>query len=245
MDISKLSHGAKLVLGGTIAFLLLSFFSWFHYTGPGKDQIEALGGDTGITMWHGVGWIAGLLAIALVVWQAIRLANIELEIGVTPSMVTAALAVLMALFAIIRFLDKPGGDFVGRTFWAWIAIGLAIAVLVGAWMNMQAAGEGLSDIKGSLAAGAGAATAAAKSASAPKADVAEPAAAGRSVDDAPGAVDEAAEATGAAAAAPAAAAEAVSETATDASDAVPGAADQAVETASDATTDAVDDAPRP
>ncbi len=181
MDISKLSHGAKLVLGGTIAFLLLSFFSWFHYTGPGSDQAEALGIDTGFSMWHGVGYLAGLFAIALIVWQAIRPANIELEIGVTPSMVTAALAVLMALFAIIRFLDKPGGDFVGRTFWAWLAIALAIAVLVDAWMNMKAAGEGLSDIKGSLAAGAGAATAAAKSASAPKPDAAEPAAPAPSV----------------------------------------------------------------
>ena len=51
---------------------------------PGADEIEAVGADTGVTMWHGVGWIAGLLAIALIVWQAIRLANIELEIGVTP-----------------------------------------------------------------------------------------------------------------------------------------------------------------
>jgi hypothetical protein len=33
-----------------IAFLLFSFFSWFHYTGPGADQINALGGDTGITI---------------------------------------------------------------------------------------------------------------------------------------------------------------------------------------------------
>ena len=107
--LAELSHGAKVVLGAAIAFLLFSFFSWFHYTGPGADQINALGGDTGITMWHGVGWIAGLLAIALIVWQAIRLANINLEVGVTPSMVTAALSVLLVIFAVIRFLDKPGG----------------------------------------------------------------------------------------------------------------------------------------
>ena len=164
MDISKLSHGAKVVLGGTIAFLIFSIFSWFHYTGPGKDQIEAIGGDTGITMWHGIGWLAGLLAIALVVWQAIRLANIELEIGVTPSMVTAALAVLMALFAVIRFISKPGGDFVGRTLWAWIGVVLALVVVAGAWLNMQAAGESLADVKDKLTSGAAAATAAAKSA---------------------------------------------------------------------------------
>jgi cation transport ATPase len=152
--LAELSHGAKVVLGAAIAFLLFSFFSWFHYTGPGADQINALGGDTGITMWHGVGWIAGLLAIALIVWQAIRLANINLEIGVTPSMVTAALAVLLVIFAVIRFLDKPGGDFVGRTFWAWLCLVLAIVVVVGAWMNMRAAGEGLADIRSQMSSAA-------------------------------------------------------------------------------------------
>ena len=145
--LAELSHGAKVVLGAAIAFLLFSFFNWFHYTGPGADQINALGGDTGITMWHGVGWIAGLTAIALIVWQAIRLANIDLEIGVTPSMVTAALSVLLVIFAVIRFIDKPGGDFVGRTFWAWLCLVLAIVIVVGAWMNMRAAGEGLADIR--------------------------------------------------------------------------------------------------
>ena len=118
------ASGAKIVLGATIAFLILSFFSWFHYTGPGKDELDAIGADTGITMWHGVGWIAGLLAIGLLVWQAIRLANIELEIGVTPSMITAALALLVLIFALIRWLDKPGGDFVGRTFWSWLGLAL-------------------------------------------------------------------------------------------------------------------------
>ena len=144
---NELSHGAKVVLGATIAFLIVSFFSWFHYTGPGKDELEAIGADTGITMWHGVGWIAGLLAIGLLVWQAIRLANIEFEIGVTPAMITAALSVLVLIFALIRWLDKPGGDFVGRTFWSWLGLAFAIVMVVGAWLNMRAAGEGLTDIR--------------------------------------------------------------------------------------------------
>jgi hypothetical protein len=178
MDISKLSHGAKVVLGAAIAFLLFSFFSWFKYTGPGADQIEAVGGDIGVTMWHGIGWIAGLTAIALIVWQAIRLANIDLEIGVTPSMVTAALAVLMLVFTVIRFIDKPGnGDFVGRTFWAWLCLVLAIVVVVGAWMNMQAAGESFGDVRdrvGSMTGGGSAATAPATPATTPAPPPAEP-----------------------------------------------------------------------
>ena len=154
---NDLTTGAKIVLGATIAFLIVSFFSWFHYTGPGKDELEAIGADTGITMWHGVGWIAGLLAIVLLVWQAIRLANIEFELGVTPSMITAALSVLVLIFALIRWLDKPGGDFVGRTFWSWLGLLFAIVMVVGAWLNMQAAGEGLADIRTQVGSAAAAA----------------------------------------------------------------------------------------
>ena len=65
MDISKLSHGAKLVLAGTVAFLLVSFFNW--------QEVEF--GDiasAGVSMWHGVGILAGLLALALLVWEGLR-----------------------------------------------------------------------------------------------------------------------------------------------------------------------------
>ena len=141
MDISKLSHGAKVVLVAGIVFLITSFFNWFEVT------------DTsfGESMWHGVGFLAGLLLLALIVWQAIRLANINLEIGVTPSMITAALAALLLIFTFIRFISKPGSgladDLVDRTFWAWLGLILAIVIAVGAWMNMRAAGEGLGDVR--------------------------------------------------------------------------------------------------
>ena len=148
---NDLTTGAKVVLGATIAFLIVSFFTWFDYNGPGSDELNAIGADTGVTMWHGVGVVAGLVAIALLVWQAVRLANINLEIGVTPSMITAALAVLLLVFAFIRWIDKPGGDFVGRTFWSWLGLAFAIVTVVGAWMNMRAVGESLGDVRASVA----------------------------------------------------------------------------------------------
>ena len=87
--LAEINHGAKVVLGASILFLIISFFNW---------QEVDLGafGEAGVSMWNGVGWIAGLLAIAIIVWQAIRLSNINLEIGVGPAMVTAFLAVLLA-----------------------------------------------------------------------------------------------------------------------------------------------------
>jgi hypothetical protein len=141
MDISKLSHGAKVVLVAGIVFLVTSFFNWFTIT------------DTsyGVSMWHGTGFIAGLILLVLIVWQGIRLANIELEIGVTPSMITAALSVLLVIFTFIRFISKPGGGLadsvVDRTIWAWLGFILSIVIVVGAWMNMRAAGESLGDVR--------------------------------------------------------------------------------------------------
>ena len=157
MDISKLTHGAKLVLGATIAFLIVSFFNWF--------EISGIGVTSG---WRGIGFLAGLLAIAIIVWEALRLANMKVEVGLTPAMVTAALAVLLLLFAFIRFISKPGSgvveDAVDRTFWAWLGLILAILVVVAAWANMKKAGESISEMGASMKSAASSAAAAAKAA---------------------------------------------------------------------------------
>ena len=46
---------------------------------------------------------------------------------------------------------------VGRTFWAWLGLLLAIVIVVGAWLNMQAAGEGLAEIRSHVGSAAAAA----------------------------------------------------------------------------------------
>ena len=96
---NELTTGAKMVLGAAIVLLIVSFFNWF--------EVDGFGGES---MWHGIGFLAGLLLLALIVWQALRIANINLEVGVTSSMITAALAILTLLFVFIRFIDKPGGS---------------------------------------------------------------------------------------------------------------------------------------
>jgi hypothetical protein len=184
--LAELSHGAKVVLGAAIALLIVSFFDWFQYADIGFAN-----------MWNGIGVLAGLLLIALIVWQALRLVNINVEIGVTPSMITAALSVLLFIFVVIRWLDKPGpsiaNEGVGRTFWAWLGLALAIVVVVGAWMNMRAAGEGFSDVRNrvsSMTAGSGSSAAVppAPATTPPPPPAAEPAppASEAAVDDAPG-----------------------------------------------------------
>jgi hypothetical protein len=145
--LAELSHGAKVVLGSAILLLIFSFFNWF--------EIE----DTpfNISMWNGIGWLAGILVIATIAWQAVRLANINLEVGVTPAMITAFLTILTLIFVFIRFIDKPGGGIlegaIDRTIWAWIGLALAIVMVVGAWWNMRLAGEGLDDVRAKFGGG--------------------------------------------------------------------------------------------
>jgi hypothetical protein len=154
--LAELSHGAKTVLGSAIAFLIVSFFNW---------QEVDLGsfGSAGVSMWHGVGFIAGLLAIVIIVSMALRLGNINLDKGVAPWMTTAVLAILLLVFTVIKFLAD--GEF--RTIWAWIGLVLAIIIVGGAWANMKAAGEGLAEVRatvGGMTAGGGEKTAPAESA---------------------------------------------------------------------------------
>ena len=94
---NELTTGAKLVLGAAIVLLIVSFFNWFEVEGFGA---RACG--TGSASSPGC-------CSALIVWQALRIANINLEVGVTSSMITAALAILTLLFVFIRFIDKPAG----------------------------------------------------------------------------------------------------------------------------------------
>ena len=165
MDISKLTHGAKLVLGATILFLIVSIFNW--------QEVDVAGfASVGVSMWHGWGVLAGLLAIAIIVWEGLRLANMKIEIGLTPAMVTAALAILLLVFTVLKFLIS--NEF--RTFWAWLGLLLAILVAVGAWVNMKQLGESVSEMGASMKTAASSAAAAAKAAT-DKGDDAAPAAA--------------------------------------------------------------------
>ena len=95
---NKLSTPAKLVLGATVLFLIVSFFNWF--------SVEDLGG---VSMWEGIGTLAGILAIAVLVWEGLRLANVDIKLPISHAMVSVVLTLLVLLFAFIRFIDKPGG----------------------------------------------------------------------------------------------------------------------------------------
>jgi hypothetical protein len=138
MDFSKLSLGSKVIAGAGILLLIDSFFHW--------QEVNVGPYSAGVNMWHGWGVLVGLILLVILAWEAAQLAQMKIAVGpLSPSMLTMLLSALLVLFTLIKVVTN---DYV--TVWAWIGLVLSVGVAVGAWLNMQAAGESIGDLKSSF-----------------------------------------------------------------------------------------------
>jgi hypothetical protein len=151
MDVlSKLSRETQVVFGGGVLLLILSFLDWQQLSF--SSVVPGVGGAVGLNEWHGIGIFAGLLVIAMLVWEVLRLMAVNVSIGtLSPGLVSVGLVLLMALFTVIAFLNK--GTF--RHWPAWIA--LIVAVVIGAAGVVRARTEGVELPRASPAVPAGSA----------------------------------------------------------------------------------------
>jgi hypothetical protein len=135
---SALSRGMQLMFVAGVLLLIDTFLSWQKYDGPGSEFAEQLGvaDELSRNAWHGAGIFMGLLVLVLVAWLIVRLAASHIELPVSSAMTGAVLGILILLFAIIKVL----ADNEYRTVWAWVGLGLAVVIAVGAWMSVQEAG---------------------------------------------------------------------------------------------------------
>jgi len=126
----KLSRETQAVLAGGLLLLILSFFNW--------QEVSIGPYSAGVNEWHGIGFLAALLVIAMLAWEVVRVMGANISLGtLSPGLVSAGLALLAAVFTVIAFLAK--GDF--RTWVQWVA--LLVALLVGAAAVMRARAEGV------------------------------------------------------------------------------------------------------
>ena len=154
---NALGRGTQLMLVGAVLLFIDLFLPWQKYTGPGADFIEAAGGDTSLTAFHGFGgWVLGLLTLVLIAWIVARMAAVEIPIPVSAAMTAGVFAFLILIFAVIKALVD---DYSGWA--AWVGIVLAAIVAVGAWLQIQEAGgvEHLKNEATSLGSSGGAASA--------------------------------------------------------------------------------------
>jgi hypothetical protein len=185
--INALGRGAQLMLVGGVLLFIDMFFAW---------QSIDLGplGDYSRKGWYGAaGVILGILVIILLAWLIVRIASVNIPLPVSTAMSAAVIAVLILIFAIIKFLSILGDE---QTIWAWIGLALAIVIAVGGFQVVNEAGgvDTLRTEASALGSSAGGATAA-PAASAPAAAV--PSAAEPAQESPPAPASEAADAPGA------------------------------------------------
>jgi len=133
MNFAELSKGTKVLLVAGLLLLIDSFLAWQQISaGVGNFKVTA-----SANMWHGIGVLAGLLVIALLVWEGLQVAGVTsgLQLPVPAALISAGLAAATALFVIIKFLIANEA----RHWPSWIGLILAIAVAGGGWLKFSEA----------------------------------------------------------------------------------------------------------
>jgi hypothetical protein len=125
MNLAELGRGTQLLLVAGILLLIDSFLDW--------QQVSAGGITAGASMWHGVGVVAGLLLIALLVWELAQVTGVtsNLELPLSAALISVGLAVGTAAFTVVKFLVANEA----RHWPAWIGLILAVAVALGGWLK--------------------------------------------------------------------------------------------------------------
>ena len=154
---NALGRGAQLMLIGAVLLLIDLFLPWQDFDVGGLA--DELGVDATFSGWRGVGIILGILTIIVLAWLIVRIASVDIPLPVSTAMTGALLGTLILIFAIIKLLTILGDE---ATLWAWIGVGLAVLIAVGAFMTVQEAGgvETLKTEATSFGGSGGAATAA-------------------------------------------------------------------------------------
>ena len=144
-DLKQIKRNDQVILGAGVLFLLLSFFAPFY--GVSYHAAGGFGGSASVTAWHSYGWLAVLLVVIAVGIVAARVfANASLPaLPIGPNLLVVVLSGLGTLLLLLRGFTYKSGSGLGYSYgvkWgAWVLYILAIAVVVGAVMNLMASGE--------------------------------------------------------------------------------------------------------
>jgi hypothetical protein len=130
VDLKALSTGTKLIAVAGLLLLIDTFLAWQ------KVSVEVSGVEVASASqnaWHGFwGVVMGLALIALLVWVGLQIANVDLNVSLPEATVTAVLAGIVFVFALLKNLIDD------YSAWpSYVGVVLAALVAVGAWMRMQ------------------------------------------------------------------------------------------------------------
>ncbi len=141
MDLSKISKGGMVFIGGALVFAIASFLDWFTLSGlPGYvGSVGGNGFDVGFlwcTLWF-VLFLGGAIILAL---PAFGVAAPKI-----PPVAFLAVGALGALFVILKLLI--GEEFFDRSAGIYIAVIAALAVTAGGFLKFQESGGTINDLK--------------------------------------------------------------------------------------------------
>ena len=129
MDVKNLSREVQVILGGGVLYLIFSFLDW--------QQVSVGFFTYGRSEWTGIGIVAGLLAIALLLWEGARLFAVKVPLGsLSEGLVSVGIALLLALFTVITFATHG----TARHWPAWIGLLLSLAIAAAAVVRARAEG---------------------------------------------------------------------------------------------------------
>jgi hypothetical protein len=130
-DLSRMSTASKILLGGSLLYLIDSFLPWQRSCVTGGGLIADF--CVSVSLWDGVGFIAALLAILILIMEVLVVANVEVNIGDarTRSMIEAGLAGGVLLFTILKILIDNEALYI----WAWVGLILALAIGYGGYLR--------------------------------------------------------------------------------------------------------------
>jgi len=116
--------------------VLLLIDTFLHWQEASAKVLGVTAISVGVNAWHGFWGVFMCLAlIVLLAWLVARAAGVKIPLPVSETLLTAGLAAIVLLFAVLKNLTD---DF--STKWSYIGIVLAAVVAAGAWLQVEAAG---------------------------------------------------------------------------------------------------------
>jgi len=123
-DMSKMSTASKILIIAGALYIIDLFLAW--------QSVDVVPGVTAtLSGTRGIGVLNLLLAIALVAWEVMAVAGVE--INAPKSLISAALAGGIVLFTILKLIVDS--EFIA--IFAWIGLVLALVIGYGGWMRWQ------------------------------------------------------------------------------------------------------------
>jgi hypothetical protein len=133
-DMSKMSTADKILLIGGFVLFIDTFLPWQHACASGLGiklciNVSAWGGNAGF-----LGVLTGIFSILLVVWMAINLAGMNVQVGVPATTVNTILVGGTVVFGVLKLLFVL---FNHSFYGAWLGLILIVAIAYAGYTKMQ------------------------------------------------------------------------------------------------------------